>query len=116
MKIRIDIENALAGLSAYGTDARSRLGEIGFSAAGDLEIYAKQNRPWTDRTGNARRSLQGVYDHSGSLCTVGIEGGMPYSVFLELGFDGRYAILAPTVHHFAPAVLLQFALGLSSLK
>ena len=41
---------------------------------------------------------------------------MPYSVFLELGFDGRYSVLAPTVHHFAPDVLLRFARGLKDLK
>ncbi len=116
MKIRIEIGEALAGLSAYGSDACSRLNEIGSAAALEMENFAKQNRPWTDRTGNARRTLQGVCDGSGGNCTVGVEGNMPYSVFLELDYGGRYAILAPTVRHFAPEILLAFAHGLSSMK
>ena len=89
MKIRIDIASALNGLYDYGCRAVSALDGAGRSAA-DMEAYAKSNRPWTDRTGN--------------------------SVFLELGYGGKYALLAPTVHHFAPDALLRFARSLNELK
>ena len=123
MKLRIDIGDALAGLSDYGNAAAACIAREGASAAARLEDFAKVNRPWTDRTGNARRTLEGVAGFSGArgkkpggVFSVGIEGHMPYSVFLELGFDGRFAILAPTVRHFAPDVLLQFAGGLAGLR
>ena len=116
MKIRIDIASALNGLYDYGCRAVSALDGAGRSAAADMEAYAKSNRPWTDRTGNARRTLEGVAGRQGNRFSVGVEGHMPYSVFLELGFGGRYSILAPTVRHFAPEALLGFARALRELK
>lgn len=116
MKIRIDISSALAGLSGYGCRALASLEDTGRSAAADMEAFAKANRPWRDRTGNARRTLEGVAGLNGDRFAVGVEGHMPYSVFLELGYGEKYAILSPAVHHFAPDVLLGFARGLNELK
>ena len=116
MKIRIDIASALNGLYDYGCRAVSALDGAGRSAAADMEAYAKSNRPWTDRTGNARRTMQGVAGWDNAHFSVGVEGHMPYSVFLELGYGEKYAILSPAVHHFAPDVLLGFARGLNELK
>lgn len=125
MKLRIEIDGVIDGLRHYGINARSCLDTVGRNAASRMENYAKQNRPWTDRTGNARRTMQGVFTcgsettggfSSDGICTVGVEGHMPYSVFLELGYGGRYSILAPTVHHFAPSILLEIANGIGSVR
>ncbi|MBQ1441637.1 MAG: hypothetical protein IIZ08_06945 [Clostridia bacterium] len=116
MKLRIDIDPLISGLSAYSANARVCLRRSGSAAALNMESFAKANRPWTDRTGMARRTIQGVSAFDGSLFSVGVEGHMPYSVFLELGFGGRYSILAPAVHHFAPQALLGFANALHSMK
>lgn len=68
------------------------------SAAQALEADAKLNAPWTDRTGNARRTLTGE-----SRCVpmgmkrLSVIGKMQYSPKLELFYDGRYSILFPTV-------------------
>ena len=107
---------AVGGLDRYGENVAASLIDTLSHSAENMEIYAKANRPWTDRTGNARRTMEGVFARDGDRFTAGVEGHMPYSVFLELGFDGRYAILAPTVRHFAPDVLLQFAGGLAGLR
>ena len=125
MQLRVEIDDVLAGLRYYGTSVHSCLNTVGRNAASRMEDYAKQNRPWTDRTGNARRTMEGVFawdpenmpgHSSGDICSVGVEGHMPYSVFLELGYGGRYSVLAPTVHHFAPAVLLELADGIGSVR
>ncbi|MBE6760232.1 MAG: hypothetical protein E7554_09155 [Ruminococcaceae bacterium] len=88
-------ENILAGASAV---------------AEEMESVAKQNAPWTDRTGNARRTLAGFskWDSTGSL-VVGIAGHMHYSPRLELHYGGRYAILVPTVDSYAPIILAAVA-------
>ncbi len=68
------------------------------SAARALETDAKLNAPWTDRTGNARRTMTGE-----SLCVplgvkkLSVIGKMEYSPRLELSYDGRYSVLFPTV-------------------
>lgn len=80
------------------------------AAASEMEASAKQNAPWTDRTGNARRTLAGFaqWDSTGSL-VVGIAGHMHYSPRPELHYGGRYAILAPTVDAYAPIILAAVA-------
>jgi len=62
-----------------------------------LEDYAKQHRPWTDRTGNARQSLFSVSELAGEIVTIYLSHGMEYGVFLELCNSGQYAIIMPTL-------------------
>lgn len=116
LRLDIDISDALSGLSAFAGNSILCAEAVGRRASADMEAFAKLNRPWTDRTGNARRTISGVCRRDSSSLSVGVEGHMPYSVFLELGHGFRYSILAPTVHHFAPDVLLAFADGLNSMK
>ena len=63
-----------------------------------LQTDAKQNAPWRDRTGNARRTLLGTSMGFpfGKKC-VSIVGRMYYSPNLELDYGGRYSILFPTL-------------------
>lgn len=56
----------------------------------------KMNAPWTDRTGNARATLQGEATHKDRLHTIKLHGGMPYQIWLELKNAGRFAIIGPT--------------------
>ena len=68
----------------------------------------KTQAPWTDRTGNARASLFTALIHEARR-TVGIllsHGSViDYSTFLEYGFSGRFAILAPSVDRWGPKLL-----------
>ena len=116
MNMQIDITDALAGLTDYGEKTLACLRRVGSAAAEDIENYAKLNRPWVDRTGNARRTMKGVCRISGNILTVGVVGRMPYSVYLELGYGGKYSVLAPSVRHFAPEVLQSFARGMSRMN
>lgn len=62
-----------------------------------LERYAKQHRPWTDRTGNARRGLHAKAIVSTHDVAIQLHHGVTYGVYLELGYAGRFAILKPTM-------------------
>lgn len=115
MRVRIDESGALAGLRRVQTAAAECVSRVGHSGAQRMERYAKENRPWTDRTGNARRTLEGRLEQSGDIAAVGIVGHMPYSVYLELSYGQKYAILAPTVHALAPSVIRELADGLARL-
>ena len=119
MRLRIDTDELNAGLAGFGQNALLRVASEGEACASRMEEYAKANRPWHDRTGNARRTLRGVCgfsdaagNASGNVFTVGVEGNMPYSVYLELGFDGRFSVLVPTVHWAASDFLRGVADGL----
>lgn len=67
------------------------------NGAQKMENYAKENRPWHDRTGDARRRLNGSWDKVGEVYRVSISHGVSYGVYLEFKNERRYAILKPTV-------------------
>jgi hypothetical protein len=63
-----------------------------------MENYAKTNAPWTDRTANARQSLHAFTDEvAATIVDVYLAHGMEYGIWLEVRFQGRYAILWPTI-------------------
>lgn len=63
----------------------------------DLENAAKDNRPWTDRTGNARRSITGSAAKEGKNYRAALAIGVEYGKYLELSHGGRFRIVRPTV-------------------
>lgn len=69
--------------------------------------YARQNAPWTDRTTNARNGLFATVGYArGNRAFVMVIGhSVPYGIWLETRFSGRYAIIRPTVDHVGPLVL-----------
>jgi len=73
--------------------------------AKDMLDYAQQNAPWQDRTGLARESLQSRvvwHDETSFSIFLGHGSEVYYGVWLEVRWGGRYAILLPTLLHFAP--------------
>jgi hypothetical protein len=67
------------------------------TAAQKMEAEAKARARWTDRTANARNSIQGSSGWDGHLLKIMLYGNMNYSVFLELAHEKKYAILKPTI-------------------
>ena len=67
------------------------------NAAARMEGETKRNARWTDRTGLARQTITGYSGWQGKKPRMGISGNMEYSVYLELGHEGGFAILWATV-------------------
>lgn len=63
----------------------------------DMENYAKSHAPWTDRTGDARRSIQKIDLSTSDRILFYLIIGMPYGIWLELANQGKYQILRPTL-------------------
>jgi hypothetical protein len=71
--------------------------------AGDMERWAKNNAPWTDRTGNARSSLHAdVADSPGVVAEITLSHGVEYGIWLEIAHAGRFAIIAPAIDTYGP--------------
>ena len=72
-----------------------------------LEDFAKAYAPWTDRTANARQSLFSVVDAdiAGRKVVLYLSHGMEYGVYLELRWQGKYAIIMPTIHAYENQVM-----------
>lgn len=69
--------------------------------------YARANAPWTDRTSNARNGLFSTvgYARGNNVFVMVIGHSVPYGIWLEVRFAGRFAIIRPTVDHVGPQVM-----------
>lgn len=71
-----------------------------------VEAYARDNAPWTDRTTNARNGLRATPEHEfGSRHAIVLSHSVPYGIWLEVRFAGRYAIIDPTVAAQGPELM-----------
>lgn len=60
MDFHVDISGALHGLQAAQDRVHRGIALYGQTASLKMEAWAKQNRPWHDRTASARQTLKGV--------------------------------------------------------
>lgn len=74
------------------------------AAASDVLNYAKQNAPWTDRTGAARAGLGVEVSHSFGEVVLSLYHTVDYGLWLEVIQNGRFATIMPTLEHYAPQV------------
>lgn len=70
---------------------------------------AKRDAVWEDQTGNARNGLAGRVDVLlPSVYALTLYGSVPYQIWLEVRFAGKYAIIMPTIRAYYPIVLASF--------
>jgi hypothetical protein len=67
--------------------------------------WMKTNAKWKDRTGNARQTLNGHGEHATDYHEIKLYGGMPYQIFLETRFAGKFAIIGPAVKYHGLALM-----------
>ena len=97
MGLKIDAKDFLTNMSAIKQRSMFAAEKVGQNAAARMEGEAKRNARWTDRTGLARQTITGYSGWQGKKLRMGISGNMEYSAYLELGHEGRFAILWATV-------------------
>lgn len=79
-----------------------------FDYRGDRAVaWMKTNAKWTDRTANARATLQATGEFHPDYWILHLFGGMPYQIWLEIRFAGRYAIITPAVRVQSRALMEQ---------
>ena len=78
---------------------------VAFQQAEDMEAWMKDNAPWTDRTGRARAGLTAwVNEADGPIGSIIISHdlSLDYPIFLETAYQGRWAIITPTLDYWEP--------------
>lgn len=91
-------KNALEGMvNNYQTRSQAAIEMYADTSALKLQNYARENRPWTDRTGHARQRLTGFTGKTAHGVRVYIAHGVEYGVYLEKAHEQKYAILEKTV-------------------
>lgn len=71
-------------------------------AATQAESYMKSEAPWTDRTGTARNGLKAQAMVSGNKVALVMYHSVPYGVFLEVRWGGKYGIIPATMAAIGP--------------
>ena len=78
-----------------GSKVEQAVRATGIEAAGRM----KQNRPWSDVTGNARRGLRSEVAVRDRLISLYLIHSVEYGVNLELGHAGYYAVIVPEIYN-----------------
>ena len=85
--------------------------------ASELQAKMKVNRPWTDRTGMAKATLNAkVSQPSQNIVRITLAHGVDYGIWLELAHEKNYAIIAPTIREEGPRIVKDLNNLMSKLK
>lgn len=67
------------------------------------ESMMRSEARWTDQTGNARNGLTATHEAEPMVRhTLVLYHRMPYGVWLEVRWSGRYAVIGPTMYQIGP--------------
>lgn len=113
---KIDTSEIDNGLSKFQTKFMAGLEMYCDTAAAQLEDKAKRERPWTDRTGDARKRLKGSHIVNNSSARIVLAHGVDYGVWLELAHEKQYAIVEPTVRLKSNEILTGLENFISNLE
>ena len=74
--------------------------------ASQLQTDAQGNARWTDRTGEARRRLNGSYEVLATGYKLVLAHGVDYGIWLELANEKRYAIIEQVIEYTGTFVIM----------
>lgn len=94
------------GLNGYYKRAMIAMKMFGTAQAAMLRADMKKERPWVDRSGDAKRFLdcKFVLQNENDMYFV-LSQGVEYGIWLEIAHGKKYAILEPTVRIKGPEVV-----------
>lgn len=96
---RMDISGMLAGLGDLDNAATAAVRVLAEQGAEKLQDFARENRKWTDRTGQARQRLQGYVSSIPNGYRIYLAHGVDYGIWLELAHEKRFAIIQPAIEY-----------------
>ena len=105
MSFKFDANNLIKGLADREIKTRAALGLYADTVAKKMESHAKSNKPWVDRTGRAKQSLNSSWKWVGDVARVELSHGVDYGIYLEFCNEKRYAILKPTIDAISPQAI-----------
>lgn len=91
-----------ARINTMGPKVKRAMDAAAAYTATHAEGYMKDNAPWTDRTSAARNGLGTQVVVSTNKVAIVLFHTVAYGVFLELRWDGKYAIIEPTMAAAGP--------------
>ena len=106
MRFEVNVQEFIGNLDRLNDRMLSATRLYAETAAQQMEAYAKQNALWKDITGISRQTISHDVKSERYKQTIILRGGVSrHFIFLELGFERRYAIIEPTLIKMAPGVV-----------
>ena len=92
-------------LQQMGPKVKRAMVAVAGLIAPQAESWMRVNATWTDRTSNARNGLGAKSVVSTNKVAVVLYHTVPYGIWLEVRWDGRYAVIEPAINEFAPKMM-----------
>ena len=108
IEFKIDLDHLEKGIVLYDQRAIEAVGIFANTQAKNLERDAKKNRPWIDRTGEARKRLTGYVERIEHGYRIILAHGVDYGIWLELANEGKYGIVGKMIDIEAPFIMRDF--------
>ena len=105
MSFKFDASNLIKGIAEREIKTRAALGLYADTVAKKMETHAKSNKPWVDRTGRAKQSLNSSWKWVGDVARVELSHVVHYCIYLELCNKKKYAIIKPTIDIISPQAI-----------
>lgn len=112
----VDFDDVRSKLAIFDVKSQFAIEKLLTQGAQELESYAKENRPWTDRTAMARKALKSTVSTTNKGFRITLSHGVDYGVFLEMAHEKKYAIVVPTVQTKGSIVVKQFEKLMQAVK
>jgi len=105
---QFDPGDMLDKIAQASTKSEAAIAMYAENAALVLQNYAREHRPWTDRTGHARQRLSATVHSVAQGYEIILAHGVDYGIWLELAHEKKYAIIQPTIEAKSSDVLSGF--------
>lgn len=92
------------GIAKASVEVPEFLKENVLRVAIDALDFAKEQAPWTDRTGAARDGLDTDVSEDGETIVWTLFHTVDYGIWLETIQNGRFSVIMPTLELYAPQV------------
>lgn len=99
----IEWSGSMSGnLQTLGIRNKARMVATAKYTAPKIQAWMRTNASWTDRTSNARNGLFTSVQISENKVDIVLYHSVPYGVWLEVRWSGRYAIINPAIQYWGP--------------
>ena len=104
ISFRLLYDTLTVPLFAATSDPKQRVITTLEQLAEEIQAYAQDNAPWTDRTGEARAGLETEVNSEGNDVMLSLFHTVDYGQWLETIQSGRFAIIMPTLEEYRDQV------------
>lgn len=101
-----DMSDMIAGLNNLEEAADKAIRVYAEQGALQFQNFARENRRWTDRTGQARQRLHGYVGKIPEGYRIHLAHGVDYGLWLELAHEKRFSIIPQAIEYVGTFVIM----------